>query len=125
MSVLKSMKEGIGFIRDREGLTPLVVLAFCTTLFGFSLTGFLPVIVQTIFNRGPGTYELLLVFSGAGSICGALIVAAMEKLKGQARLRFLLCRTWAYNGRICSFQMASALLFLIFLQARLSWHLPR
>ena len=85
-SVLKSMKEGIKFIRDREGLTPLVVLAFCTTLFGFSLTGFLPVIVRTIFHRGPGTYELLLVFSGAGSICGALLVAAMEKLKGQGRL---------------------------------------
>jgi predicted MFS family arabinose efflux permease len=89
MSVLKSMKEGISFIRDREGLTPLVVLAFCTTLFGFSLTGFLPVIVRTIFHRGPGTYELLLVFSGAGSICGALLVAAIEKLKGQGRLAVL------------------------------------
>jgi predicted MFS family arabinose efflux permease len=88
-SVLKSMKEGIKFIRDREGLTPLVVLAFCTTLFGFSLTGFLPVIVRSIFQRGPGTYELLLVSSGAGSICGALLVAAMEKLKGQGRLAVL------------------------------------
>jgi predicted MFS family arabinose efflux permease len=85
-SVLKSMKEGLHFIRDREGLAPLVVLAFCTTLFGFSLSGFLPVIVRTIFHRGPGTYELLLVFSGAGSIFGALVVAAMEKLKGQGRL---------------------------------------
>ena len=88
-SVLKSMKEGMRFIREREGLTPLVVLAFCTTLFGFSLTGFLPVIVRTIFHKGPGTYELLLVFSGAGSVCGALIVAAMEKLKGQGRLALL------------------------------------
>lgn len=88
-SVLKSMKEGIRFIREREGLAPLVMLAFCTTLFGFSLTGFLPVIVRTIFHRGPGTYELLLVFSGAGSVCGALIVAAMEKLKGQGRLALL------------------------------------
>src|SRR5882762_7958951 len=88
-SVLKSMKEGIRFIREREGLAPLVVLAFCTTLFGFSLTGFLPVIVRTIFHGGPGTYELLLVFSGAGSVCGALIVAAMEKLKGQGRLALL------------------------------------
>ena len=88
-SVLKSMKEGIRFIRDREGLTPLVVLAFCTTLFGFSLTGFLPVIVRTIFHRGPGTYELLLVFSGAGSICGALMVAAMEKLSGQGHRAML------------------------------------
>jgi MFS family permease len=88
-SVLTSMKEGIIFIRDREGLTPLVLIAFCTTLFGFSLTGFLPVIVRTIFHGGPKTYELLLVCSGAGSIVGALIVAAMERLKGQARLALL------------------------------------
>jgi predicted MFS family arabinose efflux permease len=89
VSVLKSMKEGIKFIKNSEGLAALVVLAFCTTLFGFSLTGFLPVIVRTIFHRGPGTYEMLLVFSGAGSICGALIVAAMERLKGQGRLAVL------------------------------------
>jgi predicted MFS family arabinose efflux permease len=88
-SVLKSMKEGVTFIRQREGLSALVVLAFCTTLFGFSLTGFLPVIVRTIFHKGPGTYELLLVCSGAGSICGALMVAAMEKLKGQGRVALL------------------------------------
>jgi predicted MFS family arabinose efflux permease len=85
-SILRSMGEGIRFIRQREGLTPLVVLAFCSTLFGFSLTGFLPVIVQTIFHRGPGTYELLLVCSGAGSITGALMVAAMERLKGLGRV---------------------------------------
>jgi predicted MFS family arabinose efflux permease len=87
--ILKSMKEGLGFIRQREGLAPLVVLAFSTTLFGFSLSGFLPVIVRTIFHKGPETYELLLVSSGAGSICGALIVAAMEKLKGQGRAALL------------------------------------
>ena len=88
-SVLKSMKEGIHFIRQREGLAALVLLAFCTTLLGFSLTGFLPVIVQTIFHRGPQTYELLLVFSGAGSIAGALVVAAMERLKGQGHVALM------------------------------------
>ncbi len=88
--VLHSMAEGIRFIRCRDGMTPLVVLAFCTTLFGFSLTGFLPVFVQSIFHKGPETYTLLLVFSGAGSICGALMVAAMEKFKGQQRLTVLI-----------------------------------
>jgi predicted MFS family arabinose efflux permease len=85
-SIMDSMKEGIRFIRQREGLAPLVVLAFCTTLFGFSITGFLPVIVQSVFHRGPQTYELLLVSSGAGSICGALIVAAVTRLKGQGHV---------------------------------------
>src|ERR1700723_3067003 len=88
--VLTSMAEGIRFIRCRDGMSALVVLAFCTTLFGFSLAAFLPVFVRTIFHKGPETYTLLLVFSGAGSICGALIVAAMEKLKGQTRLTVLI-----------------------------------
>jgi predicted MFS family arabinose efflux permease len=88
-SVMNSMAEGIRFIRQREGLGPLVLLAFCTTLLGFSITGFLPVIVQTIFHRGPETYELLLISSGAGSITGALMVAAMERLKGQGHVALL------------------------------------
>ena len=84
--VLDSMKQGIRFIRERDGMSALIVLAFCTTLFGFSLTGFLPVFVRDIFRKGPETYTLLLVCSGAGAICGALAVAASEKLKGQGRL---------------------------------------
>jgi predicted MFS family arabinose efflux permease len=88
-SILKSMGEGIRFIRQREGLGPLVVLAFFTTLLGFSITGFLPVIVQTVFHRGPETYQVLLVSSGAGSITGGFIVAAMERLKGQGHVALL------------------------------------
>ncbi|MDE1176598.1 MAG: MFS transporter [Edaphobacter sp.] len=90
VSVLKSMKEGIQFIRCRDGMSALVILAFCTTLFGFSLNGFLPVFVRSVFNKGPETYTLLLVCSGAGSICGALSVAAVEKMKGQGRLTLLI-----------------------------------
>jgi predicted MFS family arabinose efflux permease len=89
-SVLTSMKEGIRFIRCRDGMSALVILAFCTTLFGFSLNSFLPVFVRTIFHKGPETYTLLLVCSGAGSIAGALSVAAVEKMKGQGRLTLLI-----------------------------------
>jgi predicted MFS family arabinose efflux permease len=89
-SVLKSMKEGIHFIRCRDGMTVLVVLAFCTTLFGFSLTSFLPVFVRTIFNKGPETYTLLLVCSGAGSIAGALWAASVEKMKEKGRLTLVI-----------------------------------
>jgi predicted MFS family arabinose efflux permease len=89
-SVLFSMKQGIRFIRQRDGMSALVVLAFSTTLFGFSLSAFLPVFVRSVFNKGPETYTLLLVCSGAGSICGALAVATMEMLKRQARLALLI-----------------------------------
>jgi predicted MFS family arabinose efflux permease len=89
-SVLFSMKQGIQFIRRREGMSALVVLAFSTTVFGFSLSAFLPVFVRSVFNQGPATYTLLLVCSGAGSICGALAVATLEALKRQARLALLI-----------------------------------
>ena len=89
-SVLYSMKEGIRFIRHRDGMSALVILAFCTTLFGFSLNSFLPVFVRTIFNKGPETYTMQLVCSGAGSVVGALSVAAVEKMKGQGRLTLMI-----------------------------------
>jgi len=88
-TILKSMKVGLAFIRQREGLSALVFLAFFTTLLGFSLTSFLPVIVQTVFHSGPQTYQLLLVSSGAGSIVGALAVAASEKLKEHGHMVLL------------------------------------
>jgi len=103
-TILKSMGEGIAFIRQREGLAPLVFLAFSTTLLGFSLPGFLPVIVRTVFHRGPQTYQLLLVCSGAGSIVGALIVAALERLKGQGHVALL--TLLALGAAIAGFAMS-------------------
>jgi predicted MFS family arabinose efflux permease len=47
------------------------------------------VIVQTIFHKGPETYQMLLISSGAGSITGAMIVASMERLKGQGHVALL------------------------------------
>lgn len=90
VSVLTSMKEGIHFIRHRNGMSALVALAFCTTLFGFSLNGFLPVFVRDVFHKGPETFTLFLVCSGLGSICGALIVASLEKTRGQGRLTLII-----------------------------------
>ena len=90
VSVLTSMKEGIVFIRERDGMAALVFLAFCTTLFGFSLNSFLPVFARVVFHGGPQTYTILLVSSGAGSLVGALLVASWEKAKGQARLTLLI-----------------------------------
>ena len=83
--ILASMQEGFRFIRKREGMEPLVVLSFLMTLLGFSLLGFLPVFAKDVFKAGPGTYQLLLICSGAGSVSGGLIVAWMGKLKRQGR----------------------------------------
>jgi predicted MFS family arabinose efflux permease len=90
LSILHSMKEGISFIRRREGMTSLVVLAFATTLLGFPLTAFLPVFVKNVFGKGPETLALLMACSGAGSVAGGLIVAGAGKIKHQGRAALLI-----------------------------------
>jgi predicted MFS family arabinose efflux permease len=84
-SVLESVKLGISFIRERPGMVPLNVLAFMMTFLGFPLLQFLPVFADEVFKGESGTYAALLVCSGAGSVCGALIMAWMGKQKHQGR----------------------------------------
>jgi predicted MFS family arabinose efflux permease len=88
-SVLASMKEGIAFIRAQEGMKPLIVLSFLMTMFGIPLITFLPVFAKEVLKGDSNTFAQLLVCSGLGSICGALMVAGLGKTKGQG-LRALL-----------------------------------
>jgi predicted MFS family arabinose efflux permease len=88
--ILESMKKGIRFIRAREGMEPLIVLAFLMTLLGVPLTVFLPVFAREVFQQGPTTYTLLLVCSGTGSVAGAVIVAAIGKVRQQGRAMLII-----------------------------------
>ena len=83
-SVIQSMKEGIHFIRKREGMARLVVLAFLLTLFSFPLITFLPVMASEVLHGGANVFTLLLCFSGAGSVTGALVIASLKQ-KQQAK----------------------------------------
>jgi len=84
-SVLTSMQEGIHFIRQQGAMVALIVLAFSMTLLAFPLIVFLPVFAKDVFHGGPNLFTILLVCSGLGSICGALIVAAAGKYKHMGR----------------------------------------
>ncbi len=88
-SVLQSMREGIHFLGKREGMKSLVALAFFATLLSYPLITFLPVMARDVFHGGPNTFTLFLCLSGAGSITGALMVAASQSHKGQAKRSLL------------------------------------
>jgi predicted MFS family arabinose efflux permease len=88
-SVLNSMRAGLAFVRRRPGMMALVALAFLLTLLTYPLITFLPVMARDIFHGGANTFTLFLCLSGAGSITGALIVAAGSGASGQARKSLL------------------------------------
>lgn len=85
MPVIQSMREGIDFLRKREGMASLVVLAFGITLLSYPLITFLPVMARDVFHGGANTFTLFLCLSGAGSVTGALLVAGSASQTGQAR----------------------------------------
>ncbi|MCW5978009.1 MAG: MFS transporter [Bryobacteraceae bacterium] len=99
-SILASMKHGISFIRRQGGMEALIVLAFCMTALGIPLVVFLPVFARDVFRQGPNIYTLFLSISGAGSVCGALLVAVLgyHKRKGLFALAGLILFGIAMTG---------------------------
>jgi predicted MFS family arabinose efflux permease len=115
-SVVASMKEGFHFIRHQGAMEGLIVLAFSMTLLAFPLIVFLPVFAKDVFHGGPNLYTILLVCSGIGSICGALLVAAAGKHKRMGLSVLLMIMALgvliAAFARSRSFLLSCALIFL-------------
>ncbi len=91
-SILTGVKQGIGFVRKQGAMVGLIALAFLMTALAIPVLTFLPVFAKDVFHRGPTTFTILLSCSGAGSVAGALIVAAYGNVsnKGQVALLTLL-----------------------------------
>jgi MFS family permease len=75
------LQGGLSYVRHHDSLVALIVLAAATTFLGFAILTFLPVFAQRVFHADASTYSRLMAFSGAGSICGALIIAWLGKFK--------------------------------------------
>ena len=84
-SVMNSMRQGIDFMRKREGMASLITLAFFISMLSFPLITFLPVIARDVFHGTSNTFTLFLCLSGAGSVTGALAIACLGAHAGQAR----------------------------------------
>jgi MFS family permease len=88
-AVFASMKKGINFIRERDAMVPLIALSFLMTFLSVTILQFLPEFVRKTLHGDTQVFTGLLVASGLGSVCGALLVAAFAKRKGIGRLSLL------------------------------------
>ena len=116
-SIMDSMKQGFAFIRKQGAMEMLIVLAFFMTFLAVPARTYLPVFAKDIFQRGPETYAMFLSLSGAGSIAGALTVAALGNVrnKGRVALAALICLGAGMAGFAFSTSMiASCVLLFLF-----------
>ncbi len=99
-SMLRSLKEGIKFVRRQEAMEALILLAFLMTFLSMPLRTYIPVFVKDIFHRGPQAYGNLLSVMGVGSILGSLTIAGLGNIrhKGRLALTMLVCLGTAIAG---------------------------
>lgn len=121
MSMMASLKEGLRFVREQESMRALIVLAFLMTMLGIPILVFLPVVVKDVFNLGPETFTTMLCISGAGSVCGALIVAGSGHIqhKGKFALLMLLALGLLITGFGMSHSLVLSCVFLFLAGAAL------
>ena len=79
--ILQEMRGGFGYIKREPALIALTVVAFATTFLGLPLMTFLPAVAQNVFHGEMSLYSRMMAFSGAGSVCGALIVAWLGRFR--------------------------------------------
>lgn len=108
-TIFGSLKQGLSFVRQREAMTALIVLAFCMTALAMPMRTYIPVFVKDIFHRGPETYGTLLSLMGVGSIIGSLAIAGFGNLpnKGRVALVMMIC----LGTGISAFALSSKLPF--------------
>ena len=90
VSIFSSLKEGIAFVRSQGAMEGLIVLAFFMAALGVPMRTFLPVFATNIFHRGPGTLATFLSMSGAGSVVGALGIAALGNVRNKGRIALIM-----------------------------------
>jgi len=104
----EELKLGLSFVRHHSSLAALIVLAAATTFLGFAVLTFLPIFAKNIFHEGADTFAHLMVFSGVGSVVGALTVAWLGKFKRMGLTALLV-------------QAAYGLLIIAFAMSRILW----
>ena len=79
--ILHDLKGGVTYVRSQPAIVALTVLAFLTTFLGLPLLTFLPIFASEIFHGDVGLYSVMMSFSGAGAVVGALVVAWLGRFK--------------------------------------------
>ena len=133
--MMDELKGGLRYAKGQPAIVALTVLAALTTFLGLPLLTFLPVFARDVFHGDINRFSHMMAFSGAGAVCGALIVAWLGRFRhmgltvlvtqamfGGLVIAFALCRiVWLSDlllflsgaALLMTFSMTSSLVQLI------------
>jgi MFS family permease len=79
--MLQEMKGGLAYARSEPVILALTLVAALTTFLGLPLLTFLPVFVREIFREEFGQLSIMMAWSAAGAVVGALVVAWLGRFR--------------------------------------------
>src|SRR5262249_28560250 len=85
-SLVDELKSGVRYAKGESTIVALTVLGGLTTFLGLPLLTFLPVFAKDIFHGDINRFSHMMSFSGAGAVCGALIVAWLGRFRHMGRV---------------------------------------
>ena len=88
-SLVDELKSGVRYAKGESTIVALTVLGGLTTFLGLPLLTFLPVFAKDIFHGDINRFSHMMSFSGAGAVCGALIVAWLGRFRHMGRALLL------------------------------------
>jgi MFS family permease len=74
-NMFAELKQGLAYVHEQRRIMALMVLGAATAFFGIPMLTLLPVFARDVFGAGVEGYSVLLSFSGAGAVAGAMVVA--------------------------------------------------
>jgi MFS family permease len=105
--MLQELKGGLRYAKGEPTIVALTILAALTTFLGLPLLTFLPVFARDIFHGDVNRFSHMMAFSGAGAVCGALVVAWLGRFKHMGRT--LLLTQVAFGALITAFALSRIL----------------
>lgn len=113
---IKAIKEGIKYALSHSTIKMLLIFAGITSIFGWSYSIILPVIVKDIFHLGAAELGYFSAASGLGALVGAIIVSSnSKKIKP---MRFMIAGSLMFSLALILFSYTSivwiAMLLLFF-----------
>ena len=115
---VRSVLEGMGYLRGRQELQGAYVIDLCATVFGLPRALF-PALTRTVFRGGPATLGILYAAPAVGALAGSLTSGWLNGVRRQGRAVLIAVAAW--GAIIVAFGFARALWAAMVLLVLAGW----
>ncbi|CAN5833997.1 MFS transporter [soil metagenome] len=89
-SLLRSIGDGLAYIKASDILRSLILLALAPMVFGMPYMTLLPIFADEVLGIGNEGYGILVAFTGIGAMIGALTIAGTSNMRNRGRVMLIL-----------------------------------